>query len=545
MNHRRWVRILTGRAPSDARTGRGGPPRRRGSAPVAVLGVTALAAGFAVGAWALAPPAEAAANLLANPGLETGTLSPWSCDTGTGSVVGSPVHTGSYALAGAATSSDDAQCTQSVSVQPNTQYTLSAYVEGDYVYVGATGYSDSWTPAASSWTQLSTTFTTGASTTSISVYVHGWYSEGTYYADDFNLSAVGGSSASASASASSTPSASASASPSPSTSASPSPSASASASASPSASASASSTGSGSVVQVSTAGQLSSALNQAVPGETIELAAGTYTGEFTATISGTAAAPITLTGPSTAILSGYDLDSGYAVHLEASYWVLSGFSVTTAQKGVVLDGADYDVLNGLHVNNIGDEGIHLRSFSSDDLVENSTVTNTGQYEAGYGEGIYIGSAQSNWGTYSGGQPDTSNDNVIEDNTLGPGITAENIDVKEGTTGGTIEGNSFNATGEAGANSAVAWVDVKGDDYTVTGNTGIDAYEQGILVEQLYTGFGCGNVFSSNNLDLGSAIGYGFDITDQSDCAADPNVVYASNTVTGGAGASTIPITAGS
>jgi hypothetical protein len=297
-------------------------------------------------------------------------------------------------------------------------------------------------------------------------------------------------------------------------------------------------------VQVSTAGQLSSALNKAVPGETIQLAAGTYTGQFSPTISGTAAAPITLTGPSTAILSGYNVDSGYAVHVEASYWILSGFSVTTAQKGVVLDGADHDVLNGLHVSNIGDEGIHLRAFSSDDLVENSTVGNTGLYQAGYGEGIYIGSAQSNWGTYSGGQPDTSNDNVIENNTLGPGITAENIDVKEGTTGGTIEGNSFNATGEAGANSAVAWVDVKGNGYTVTGNTGIDAYQQGFLVEQLYTGFGCGNVFAHNTLNLGSAIGYGFDVKDQTACAANPNIVYASNTVTGGAGASTIAITAG-
>lgn len=519
MNHRRWVRVFTGRAPSEPRAGAGAPPsRRRGPTLTAALGVTALAGGFAVGAWALAPPADAAADLLANPGLETGTLSPWSCDAGTGSVVGSPVHSGSYALAGVATSSDDAQCAQIVAVQPNTEYTLSAYVEGDYVYLGATGYSDSWTPAANGWTQLSTTFTTGASTTSVSVYVHGWYAEGAYDADDFDLSAVGGSGTAPSGSAGSSPSASATA--------------------------TATATPTGSVVSVSSAGQLSSALNKAVPGETIELAAGTYTGEFSPTISGTAAAPITLTGPPSAVLSGYNVDSGYAVHLEASYWDLSGFSVTTAQKGVVLDGADHDVLDGLHVGDIGDEGIHLRSFSSDDVVENSTVTDTGQYEAGYGEGIYVGSAESNWGTYSGGAPDTSNDDVIEGNTLGPGITAENIDAKEGTTGGTIEGNSFNATGEAGANSAVAWVDVKGNDYTVTGNTGTDAYQQGVLVEQLYTGFGCGNVFAHNDFELGGAIGYGFDVKDQAACSANPNIVYASNTVTGGAGASTIPITAG-
>ena len=523
MKHRIGDRVRTRSTPAPSR------PHRPGSVRGAAIGVATLAVGLAAGAWALAPAADAAAtNLIANPGLETGSLSPWSCDAGTGSVVGSPVHSGSYALAGAATSSDDAQCAQTVAVQPNTEYTLSAYVEGKYVYLGATGYTDAWTPAATAWTQLSTTFTTGASTTSVPVYVHGWYAEGTYRADDFSLTAVGGSGTTPPSS----PTATASPSSSPSTSPSASP------------SSTGTSTGSGSVVQVSTASQLSSALNNVVPGETIQLAAGTYTGEFTGTVSGTASAPITLTGPSGAILSGYNIDSGYAVHLEASYWNLSGFSVTTAQKGVVLDGADHDVINGVHVNDIGDEGIHLRAFSSDDLIENSTVTNTGQYEAGYGEGLYIGSAESNWGTYSGGQPDTSNDNVIKDNTLGPGITAENIDVKEGTTGGTIEGNSFNATGEAGANSAVAWVDVKGNGYTVTGNTGVDAYQQGFLVEQLYTGFGCGNTFSDNNLSLGSAPGYGFDVKDQSDCATDPNIVYASNTVTGGAGASTIPITAG-
>jgi hypothetical protein len=297
-------------------------------------------------------------------------------------------------------------------------------------------------------------------------------------------------------------------------------------------------------VNVSTGTQLSQALKSAVPGETIRLAAGTYSGEYNATISGTAASPITLTGPSNAIITGSSVDSAYGVHLQASYVILQGFSVTTFQKGVVVDGGTHDTIDGLTVYNTGDEGIHLRAFSSDDVIENSHVHDTGKGEPGFGEGIYIGSAQSNWGTYSGGQPDASNDNVIKNNTLGPNIAAENIDIKEGTTGGTVQGNSFDSTGESGQNSAVAWVDVKGNDYQVIGNTGVHAYQQGILVEQLYTGFGCGNTFKANTLSLGSAIGYGFDIKDQSACASNPNVVYASNSVTGGAGESTTPITAG-
>ena len=59
----------------------------------------------------------AATNLVGNAGFESGNLTGWTCDSGTGSVVTSPVHSGSYALAGAPTSSDDAQCTETVSVQ--------------------------------------------------------------------------------------------------------------------------------------------------------------------------------------------------------------------------------------------------------------------------------------------------------------------------------------------------------------------------------------------------------------------------------------------
>jgi hypothetical protein len=127
-------------------------------------------------------------NLLVNPDFATGDLTGWTCDAGTATVVTSPVYPGlTYALAGTPTSSDDAQCTQTVSVQPDTSYTLSGYVEGAYVYLGITGASDDWTPSATSWDELTTTVTTSSSQTSLQVYVHGWYDEGTYYADNLAL----------------------------------------------------------------------------------------------------------------------------------------------------------------------------------------------------------------------------------------------------------------------------------------------------------------------------------------------------------------------
>ncbi|WUH90482.1 glycosyl hydrolase family 18 protein [Streptomyces sp. NBC_00433] len=139
----------------------------------------------------------ATTNLVANSGFESG-LSGWTCSGGSGATaVGSPVHSGTSALKATPSGQDNAQCTQTVSVKPNSPYTLSAYVQGSYVYLGATGTGaagdpSTWTPGASSYTQLSLNFTTGANTTSVTVYLHGWYGQPTYYADDVSLAGPGG-----------------------------------------------------------------------------------------------------------------------------------------------------------------------------------------------------------------------------------------------------------------------------------------------------------------------------------------------------------------
>ncbi|MFF8602318.1 fibronectin type III domain-containing protein [Streptomyces sp. NPDC015232] len=155
---------------------------------VATLGASLLGAAALV---ALPAPAQAA-ELLANPGFESGTLSGWSCSGGTGSIVTTPVHSGTKALAGAASASDTARCAQTVAVQPNTTYTLSGWVRGNYVYLGVDGGASTWTPSASAYQRLSLSFTTGASQTSATVYTHGWYGQGTYYADDISLDGPGG-----------------------------------------------------------------------------------------------------------------------------------------------------------------------------------------------------------------------------------------------------------------------------------------------------------------------------------------------------------------
>ncbi len=161
-------------------------PNRRATA----VGAAALL--LATAAVAAVPSSASAANILTNPGFETGTLSGWSCSGGLGSVVSTPVHGGSKALAGAASASDNAKCAQTVAVQPNTTYSLSSWVRGNYVYLGVTGGASTWTPAAADWKQLTVSFTTGASQTSAEVYLNGWFGQGTYYADDISLDGPGG-----------------------------------------------------------------------------------------------------------------------------------------------------------------------------------------------------------------------------------------------------------------------------------------------------------------------------------------------------------------
>ncbi|MER5532220.1 chitinase [Streptomyces mirabilis] len=141
------------------------------------------------GLAALSSAARAAdADLVRNGGFEAG-LDGWTCTAG--AVVNSPVRSGSSALRATPAGSDHAQCSQTVTVKPDSQYTLAGYVRGSYVYLGAsgTGTTDvsTWTQSAPDWQQLTTTFRTGPSTTKVTLYTHGWYGTGAYYADDVSF----------------------------------------------------------------------------------------------------------------------------------------------------------------------------------------------------------------------------------------------------------------------------------------------------------------------------------------------------------------------
>ncbi|MFD6905018.1 chitinase [Streptomyces sp. NPDC060077] len=154
-------------------------------------------AGALVSALALALPLAGAGQASAadvnnarNAGFEAG-LSNWTCSANSGSTVSSPVHGGASALKATPAGQDNARCSQNVAVQPNSTYRLSGWVQGGYAYLGVTGTGttdvSTWTPDSGSWKQLSTSFTTGSSTTSVTVYTHGWYGQAAYHVDDLSV----------------------------------------------------------------------------------------------------------------------------------------------------------------------------------------------------------------------------------------------------------------------------------------------------------------------------------------------------------------------
>ena len=325
--------------------------------------------------------------------------------------------------------------------------------------------------------------------------------------------------------------------------------------------------GGGTTVDVSTSAELTAALSSAQPGQTIRLAAGEYRGAFATQRAGAAFSPITLTGPENAVLindgpsgtapscpaptAGWD--SGYGLWLYgAPYWRLAGFTVKDSKKGIVLDASHHVTIDGVYVHHLDEEAVHFRRSSSDGVIRNSRITDTGLVQQGYGEGVYIGSAGSNWPCHgNSGGVDRGDRVQVLDNRIGPNIAAEPIDVKEGTTGGVIRGNTFDGRGISGQNSADSWVDVKGVGYLIENNTGAFAapgtFANGYETHNPSTSpsfeNGCGNVWRGNRSDLGGVGAYAIRITSVSKCTANPNVVHASNTVSNAtSGLTNIPVT---
>jgi hypothetical protein len=303
-------------------------------------------------------------------------------------------------------------------------------------------------------------------------------------------------------------------------------------------------------IVVDDADTLRAALASATPGTVIRLADGEYQFKprLVASASGTAEAPITLRGSRAAVLRTKNASGDYGLHVTGDHWRIEGITVAHATKGIVLDGSVGTVIDGVEVYDIGDEAVHFRTCSSDGVLRSSHIHDTGRNSAQYGEGVYVGSANSNWDKYQctdsteGVDEGDNTERVLVEDNLFEDITAEGADLKEGTDSGIVRRNVFRRTGLSGQNSADSAIDAKGNGWVIEDNvvSGTDAtwdddgvaapseFADGYQAHSVYEGYGSGNVFRRNRVE-GEIPGFGIGLYPEAD-----NVVTCDNSAPGAA-----------
>ncbi len=263
----------------------------------------------------------------------------------------------------------------------------------------------------------------------------------------------------------------------------------------------------GRVVSVSTIDALFNAMRNALPGDVISVAPGTYdytvyqgAQKIDTSAEGTADAPITVTAAdpeNPPILTGTSTENGYVIQIKGDYWILENLVITTSQKGIVFDGSNYSIIRNCDIGNTGAEAVALRDGSSYCLVQDCYIHDSGVVSPGYGEGVYVGSSC----TVSGFDYKCDYNKV--DGCTFKNIAAEHVDVKEYTTGTEIFGCTFYGDGMTGANYAGSFIDIAGNDCYVHDNVGYRNSNPKIVaafeIHDQVDGWGYHSIFENNTL----------------------------------------------
>lgn len=270
------------------------------------------------------------------------------------------------------------------------------------------------------------------------------------------------------------------------------------------------------IVRVTTSEELMAALANAKPGDEIVCASGEYICttstnvkgyQYHGAADGTEESPIILRSEdpeSPAILSGSTIQKQYALAITGDWWVLENIKVTGSSIGIVLDNSNNTKILNCEVYNTGQEAIHIRDGSSYCFVENTYIHDTGLKTPAYGEGIYVGSS------YKATDYEHACDyNRISNCKIGPGVTAEHVDVKEYTTGTIIENCTFDGKGISGENYADSFVDLKGNDcilrYCTGYRNGETHINRAFEMNRLVDGWGQNGYIYGNKVYMDTAV----------------------------------------
>ncbi|MBR2211325.1 MAG: hypothetical protein IJ896_07690 [Fibrobacter sp.] len=274
-------------------------------------------------------------------------------------------------------------------------------------------------------------------------------------------------------------------------------------------------------VNVSTVSDLTSATLAAKAGDTIWVAPGKYelpstnckndtfvnsTGRDCGLIwlgaDGTKTNPIVLAGSDPVDLPeifSSDYKHNYGIHVTGNYVILKNLKIHSFSKGVVFDNSVGALMEDCEVYHTGNEIVHVRDSSQQVTLNRNFIHGSGYEIAKYGEGIYVGTYNTGWASSQQADRDAGfwgtdasqhrysgydwrvNDTKITCNIVS-GTTAENIDVKEGTVRGIVQGNMFigdslDYNGEVSYDDAN--IDMKGAYWTITGNYFYNSKKQGL------------------------------------------------------------------
>jgi hypothetical protein len=254
--------------------------------------------------------------------------------------------------------------------------------------------------------------------------------------------------------------------------------------------------------------QLVTALAEAGAGTVIWMEPGSYSGQIIVSTKATASAPMWICGPRTAVIDGAGPAERGGIRIDSSaHVVVAGMTVRNSSKGIIVTNSTAVTVADTRVENMGDEAIHLLDFTTDSTVIGNSISSTGLEDPEFGEGIYIGTADTNWCLYSRCLEDRSDRNAIISNDISR-TSSEPIEAKVATTGGIISNNTINGHGMRP--SAYALIYVKGNNWVVSHNSGTDSSNDGILVIQRNPGWGMNNIVFDNHFS-GSIPGYGVQV----------------------------------